>query len=393
MNKARLLVILLISALIVSACSASGDEKSNNETGGNGSEDTAAGSGSEGQEENNSNGNSDNTAPEIDLTGVEPEGYTLSISGDVTDMDSFSDDSIAEPAQYEPLGGNDGNSYGTHELLLYTDADPSGIADRLADRDADAEAPATYELQLEFPHDISPGTYDLGEDTTVVAQVMQGTSFSPAIFDDNVSGSATFAEVGDALSVAFNFDAQLEPASGDTYSVTVEGRANQIPFDHRRILTAEITEPVDKSFTTETEADMYAASNIGPDDFYTDNIRFQVVLADAIAGDQGNENYLEIAFWANKGIEPGTYDVAPAIDGNGTRVPQGSSVAVNIFGFQHDPDRIDFDARENVSGTLTFEYDDRDRLTGSFELSGDDPESGQTLSVSGTFEYIAGNFR
>lgn len=320
---------------------------------------------------------------DVDLSGLDAGGYEVTLSGAVTSLEGFTTGEGLDPVSYDPRGGGDGNSYGLHELILYTDAEISSeeLSQQLTEVGADAEAPVPFQVRIQFPHDITPGSYDIvadAEESGVEGEVQHGTSSSSqAAFDDAVSGTLEIATVGEALSVSFEMDNTLE-AGGQTYTLAASGRVNQIPFDYRPVVTASISAPKQVEHANNTPDDTYWTWEMPREG---GNVEFEVIFA--ASQNDINNDYFRMTLQVPEGTEPGTYDVAA----------NGTTIMLDRLSFRDEESGIDLRAEDNATGTFTFEYTVDGRMQGSYELSGSAHDSDETISVSGTFEYFDQDFR
>jgi hypothetical protein len=377
----RKILILAIAGILLVGCGGDADEALPTLAA------PADDNGSEQTTDNTSNDDTNQTGSSgatVDVGDVAAGDYSLTISGDVSSIAGIDSVETSDPIEYDPLPRDSGNTYGRHRVIMFTDADITNeqLISAISERGGEVEAPVPFRAKIEFPHDIAPGTYDIMEDGMVEAEVQYGeSSFSLATFDDDLGGTLTVENAGESLTASFTINATL---SSD-YSIEASGVINDVPFSYDRQLTLNITEPKELTISTEpasadTIPEYYLNRNI---DEEVNPVEWNFIFGEACCTD-GFENIVEVTLFVQEGTPPGTYDINPA----GTSVSESNPVRIEDFEFDHEPDDISIDAEAEASGTFTFEYTETGTMQGSFDITGTDADTGETLTVNGTFAHM-----
>lgn len=304
---------------------------------------------------------------------LQPGTHDLTISGAISSDGAYTGEAVV--ISYEPFRSP--NFAGQHEIEIFADIAPTDFTEE-----------TVVQVYVRFPADIAPGTYSIqspDRDTPDAVQAFVSfDNIAVADFDEAVTGTLEVVEVGGQLTAAFNFSAAS--ARDEAQTVDVQGRVNQVLFSYRPEATLALSGLVDAQYSPQTS--------------YEDDQ--QTVITQYLLDDFSNEfnwmaNYrqneflysVEVSFFLAGNIAPGTYDVAYAPSGN-QRVPEGLQVGARIS-YQNTDSGIDFSA-DTITGTLTIAVDDRNYASATFELVGTDSESGETLNVTGSFDYFESQF-
>jgi len=372
MKRLLLLVTILAFSLLLSACSDGGQPASQPDNPSNDNPTV--------NEPDDSAGQSQTAAEPSNVTndGMQAGDYELTLTGALTSVHGYSGDML--PVEFEPHpDGN--NSVGPREFMLLTDIQAGDVYE-------DTQARVYFIL----PDGIQAGTYEVlprhrDNEGQVQVQIDSGESFGFE-FDDEITGTLTITEIGDALSAAFDISAVGEQMD-NMLTVEASGRAYQIPFDFRPQIVANFSGLVSDTY------DFQAASVSDSADIHTYQFKFDdftkeynlnIVLA--------NEDYsriLEVDFWLASDIQPGTHDVVVRNrTDSGIYIPEDAVVASRI-GVDDEANGIDFVA-DSITGTLTYSLNERGNVTGSYDITGTTSETSETVSVNGTFDHLPNIF-
>lgn len=329
---------------------------------------------------NNSTNDSQVVAEPLDISyeGMQSGDYELTLAGDLTSVEGYSGD--MSPVEFEPHpDGN--NTSGPREFMLMTDIQTGDVFDGTQAR-----------VYILLPDGIQAGTYEvLPRDRDNAGQVQieidSGESFGFE-FDDEVSGTLTITEIGDTITAGFEITAVGEQMN-DTFTVEASGRAYQIPFEFRPQIIANFSGLVTETYDFQAALvsdDVDRHSYQFKYDDFTKEYNLNLVLT--------NEDFtrlLEIDFWLVSDIQADTHSVvARNRTDSGIYIPEGETVGARI-GIKDEANGLDF-VTDSIIGTFTYGLNERDAVMGSFEITGTNSETGETVTISGSFDHLPNIF-
>ncbi len=372
MKKLLWLSMFGVISLLIAACSNTGDTPANTDNQSDDNQQVA--------QADDSGGEIQTVAEPSDISydGMGVGDYELSITGALNSVDSYSGEMPPVEFERHPDGNN---TVGPREFILLTDIQAGDVYE-------DTQARVYFKL----PDGIQAGSYAIvprhsDNEGQVQVQVDSGETFGFE-FDDEISGTLTITEIGEFLTASFDFSAVGEQAD-NSLTVDVSGRAYQIPFDFRPQITANFSGLISDTYDFQSamvaeEIDRHSYQ-FKFDDF-TEEYNLNLVLAN-----NDFSRFLEVDFWFVNGIQAGTNDViVRQRDGSGRNIPEGTVIASNIS-IDDEASGIDFVA-DSITGTLTYSLNERGTLTGSFDVTGTHSETGETVTISGTFDHLPNIF-
>jgi len=372
MKNLMWLSMIGVISLLVAACSTAGETPSDTDNQSNDNQTITEAGDSSGEVQ---------TVAEpdgISYDGMQTGDYELSITGALNSVDGYSGEML--PVEFEPHSDGN-NTVGPREFIMLTDIQSGDVFEGTSAR-----------VYFKLPDGIQAGSYevvprDSDNEGQVQVQIDSGDSFGFE-FDDEVSGTLTITEIGEFITASFDFNAVGEQMDNQL-TVEVSGRVYQIPFEFRPQIVATFSELVSDTYDFQA-ARVSDSTDRHSYQFKFDDFTKQYNLNFILA----NEDYsrvLEVDFWLANDIQAGIHDVVIRNrTDSGIYIPEGAVVASSIS-VDNEANGIDFVA-DSITGTLTYSLNERGAVTGSFDITGTNSETSETVAVSGTFDHLPNIF-
>lgn len=262
--------------------------------------------------------------------GLEPGGYEIEVTGDVEQLGEYEGNNDS-PYTFRP-GSEGTNDEGPYILRVRTHTERDG------------DEIGAYAL-ISLPAGTEPGTYELKANQKAdddEAYAMFRAEAQEWVIAREVSGEVTVGEIGDEVTIAFDFEA----ADGDDKGVEVNGRVFKIPFEYSTSVRADAT--------IDGEDDEFRSARV----HYVDN-------DDAYSVSVGPLSNMFI-FSLPADVESGSYDLVLDGDEEGIELSRDTSY-------------------DEFEGTIDIEREGQ-FAHGEFDFAASGPD--EEAELSGRFDYV-----